>query len=178
MASLMCWEVGAHWFGEEGEGGGEVARVAEAVENDMVDEVNKRNDAFKEQHPDATEEQIMESVQSQQIEVLGRVLKTRKGKEIRGMGRGGERDLSHSSNGSTSRSRPPRVDEQQLQEVQQRYEQRLKSQVAALYEHLGMPPPPPPQFPPPPPDVSPPPHVSPQNNDDLDDNIELDNGRP
>ncbi|XP_004290212.1 PREDICTED: uncharacterized protein LOC101295382 [Fragaria vesca subsp. vesca] len=32
--------------------------------NDMVDEVNKRNDAFKEQHPDATEEDIMESVQS------------------------------------------------------------------------------------------------------------------
>ena len=68
----------------------------------------------------------MESVQSQQIEVLGKVLKTRKGKEIRGMGRGGERDLSLSSNGSTSRSRPPRVDEQQLQEVQERYEQRLK----------------------------------------------------
>ncbi|KAL6228037.1 hypothetical protein ACLB2K_001991 [Fragaria x ananassa] len=113
------------------------------------------------------------------------------------MGRGGERDLSHSSNASTSRSRPPRVDEQQLQEVQQRYEQILKesedraqqqltevqrhaqqqiqevqqrtlraesmysavqSQVAALYEHLGMPPPPPSQFPPPPPDASPP-HV-------------------
>ncbi|KAL6213778.1 hypothetical protein ACLB2K_013220 [Fragaria x ananassa] len=83
--------------------------------NDMVDEVNKRNDVFKEQHPDATEEEIMESVQFQQIEVLGKVLKTRKGKEIRGMGRGGERDLSHSSNCSTSRSRPPRVDEQQLQ---------------------------------------------------------------
>nr|XP_011467166.1 PREDICTED: uncharacterized protein LOC105352271 [Fragaria vesca subsp. vesca]XP_011467167.1 PREDICTED: uncharacterized protein LOC105352271 [Fragaria vesca subsp. vesca] len=54
--------------------------------NDMVDEVNKRKDAFKEQHPDATEEQIIESVQSQQIEVLGTVLKTRKGKEIIGMG--------------------------------------------------------------------------------------------
>nr|XP_011458567.1 PREDICTED: uncharacterized protein LOC105349750 [Fragaria vesca subsp. vesca]XP_011458568.1 PREDICTED: uncharacterized protein LOC105349750 [Fragaria vesca subsp. vesca] len=94
--------------------------------NDMVDEVNKRNDAFKEQHPNARKEQIMESVQSQQIEVLGTVVKTRKGKEIRWMGREGERDLSHSSNGSTSRSRPPRVDEQQLQEVQQRYEQRLK----------------------------------------------------
>ncbi|KAL6194381.1 hypothetical protein ACLB2K_035465 [Fragaria x ananassa] len=104
------------------------------------------------------------------------------------MGRGGERDLSHFSNGSTSRSRPPRVDEEQLQEMQQRYEQRLKesddraqqqlteSQVTALYEHLGMPPPPPPQFPPPPPDASPPPHVSPQNNDDLSDNIELDSG--
>nr|XP_011463320.1 PREDICTED: uncharacterized protein LOC105351232 [Fragaria vesca subsp. vesca] len=82
--------------------------------NDMVDEVNKRNDEFKEQHPDATEEQIMESVQSQQIEVLGTVLKTHKGKEIREMGRGSERDLSKSSNGSTSRSHPPRVDEQQL----------------------------------------------------------------
>nr|XP_011467231.1 PREDICTED: uncharacterized protein LOC105352286 [Fragaria vesca subsp. vesca] len=60
--------------------------------NDMVDEVNKRKDidVFKEQHPDPTEEQIMESVQSQQIEVLGTVLKTLKGKEIRGMGRGGE----------------------------------------------------------------------------------------
>ncbi|KAL6228475.1 hypothetical protein ACLB2K_002425 [Fragaria x ananassa] len=160
--------------------------------NDMVDEVNKRKDidVFKEQHPDPTEEQIMESVQSQQIEVLGTVLKTLKGKKIRGMGRGGERDLSHSSNGSTSRSRHPRVDEQQLQEVQQRYEQRLKeskdraqqqlteSQIAALYEHLGMPPPLPPQFPPTPPDASPPPHVSPQNNDDIGDNIELDNGRP
>nr|XP_011457633.1 PREDICTED: uncharacterized protein LOC105349508 [Fragaria vesca subsp. vesca] len=152
--------------------------------NDMVDEVNKRKDAFKEQHPDTTEEEIMESVQSQQIEVLGTVLKTRKGKEIRGMGRGGERDLSQSSNGSTSRSRPPRVDEQQLQEMQERYEQRLKeseeraqqqyqeahqhallaksmysavqSQFAAIYERLGMPPPPPPQIPPPPPVVSPP----------------------
>ncbi|KAL6202498.1 hypothetical protein ACLB2K_026206 [Fragaria x ananassa] len=69
--------------------------------------------------------------------------------------------------------RPPRVDKQQLQEVQERYEQRLKeseqraqqqiqefkqhvlraesmysdvqSQVAAIYEHLGMSPPPPPQ---------------------------------
>ena len=163
----------------------------------------------------------MESVQSQQIEVLGKVLKTRKGKEIRGMGRGGERDLSQSSNGSTSRSRPPRVDEQQLQEVQERYEQRLKeseeraqqqfqevqqlaqqqyqevqqraqqqfqevqqrvmraesmysvvqSQVAAIYEPLGMPPPPPPQFPPPP-------QVCPQNNDDRGDNTRLDNSAP
>nr|XP_011462080.1 PREDICTED: uncharacterized protein LOC101292880 [Fragaria vesca subsp. vesca] len=104
--------------------------------NDMVDEVNKRNDAFKEQHPDATEEQIMESVQSQQIEVLGTVLKTRKGKEIRGMGRGGERDLSHSSNGSTSRSRPPKVDEQQLQEVQQWYEQRLKESEDRAQQQL------------------------------------------
>ena len=77
----------------------------------MVDEVNRWNDAFKEQHSDTTEEEIVESAQSQQIEVLGTVLKTRKGKEIRGMGRGGERDLSHSSNGSTSHSRPPRVDE-------------------------------------------------------------------
>ncbi|KAL6125257.1 hypothetical protein ACLB2K_073316 [Fragaria x ananassa] len=80
--------------------------------NDMVDEVNKQNDAFKEQHPDTTEEEIMESVQSQQIEVLGMVLKTWKEKEIRGMGRGGERDLSHGSNGSTSQSLPPIVDEQ------------------------------------------------------------------
>ncbi|KAL6181394.1 hypothetical protein ACLB2K_048049 [Fragaria x ananassa] len=151
--------------------------------NDMVDDVNKRNDTFKEQHTDATDEKIMESVQSQQIEVLGTMLKTQKGKEIRGMGRGGELDLSHSSNGSTSRSYPPRADEQQLQEVQERYEQRLKeseeraqqqiqevkqralhaesmysvvqSQVAAIYEHLGMPPPPP--------------QVSPQNNDDRSD---------
>ena len=92
----------------------------------MVDEVNKRNDAFKEQHPDAMDEHIMESVQSQQIEVLGMVLKTRKGKEIRGMRRGGGRDLIHSSNGSTSRSRPLRVDEQQLLKLQERYEQRLK----------------------------------------------------
>ncbi|KAL6202552.1 hypothetical protein ACLB2K_026260 [Fragaria x ananassa] len=66
------------------------------------------------------------AVQSQQIEVLGTVLKTPKGKEVRGMGRAGERDLSHSSNGSTSCSRPPRVDEQQLLELQERYEQRLK----------------------------------------------------
>ncbi|KAL6179595.1 hypothetical protein ACLB2K_051108 [Fragaria x ananassa] len=42
------------------------------------------------------------------------------------MGRAGERDLSHSSNSSTSRSRPPRVDEQQLLELQERYKQRLK----------------------------------------------------
>ncbi|KAL6215470.1 hypothetical protein ACLB2K_014900 [Fragaria x ananassa] len=85
--------------------------------NDMVDE---------EQHSDVMNEQIIESVQFQQIEVLGTVLKTRKGKEIGGMGRGGKRHLSHSSNGSTSRSCPPRVDEQQLQEVQERYEQKLK----------------------------------------------------
>ena len=78
----------------------------------MVDEVNRRKFVFKKQHPDATDEEIMESVQSQQIEVLGTVLKTKKGNEIRGMGRGGEQDLSHSSNGSTSRSRPLRVDEQ------------------------------------------------------------------
>ncbi|KAL6222333.1 hypothetical protein ACLB2K_005725 [Fragaria x ananassa] len=142
------------------------------MQNDMVDEVNKRKDALKEQHSDATEEQIMKSVQSQQIEVLGMVLKTHKGKKIRGMGRGGERDLSHSSNGSTSCSRPPRFDEQQFQELQERYEQRLKeseeraqqqiqeSQVAAIYEHLGMSLPPPPQFPPPPPQSSPPPQVS------------------
>ncbi|KAL6214838.1 hypothetical protein ACLB2K_014270 [Fragaria x ananassa] len=99
---------------------------SDAFKNDMVDEVNKRNDAFKEQHPDATVEEIMESVQSQKIEVLRTMLKTRKGKEIREMRRGGEQDLSHSSNGSSSRSRPPRVDEQQLQEVQERYEWRLK----------------------------------------------------
>nr|XP_011468379.1 PREDICTED: shootin-1-like [Fragaria vesca subsp. vesca] len=104
--------------------------------NDMVDEVNKRKDAFKEQHPDAMEEQIMESIQSQQIEVLGTVLKTRRRKEIRGMGRGGERDLSHSSNCSTSCSRPPRVDEQQLQEVQQRYEQRLKKSKDRAQQQL------------------------------------------
>ena len=83
----------------------------------MVDEVNRRKDVFKKQHPDTTEEEIVESVQSQQIEVLGMVLKTQKGKEIRGMGRAGEQDLSHFSNGSTSRSRPPRVDEQQLLEL-------------------------------------------------------------
>ncbi|KAL6125826.1 hypothetical protein ACLB2K_073877 [Fragaria x ananassa] len=88
--------------------------------------VNRRKDVFKKQHPDVTEEEIVESVQSQQIEVLGTVLKTRKGKEIRGMGRAGERDLSLSSNGSTSRSCPPRVDEQKLLELQDRYEQRLK----------------------------------------------------
>ncbi|KAL6196770.1 hypothetical protein ACLB2K_032384 [Fragaria x ananassa] len=86
-------------------------------------------------------------------------------------------------------SRPPRVDEQQLQEVQELYERRIKeseersqqqfqkvqqralraeslysvmqSQVATLYEHLGMPPHPPPKFPLPPSlVVSPPPHVS------------------
>ena len=44
----------------------------------MVDEVNRRKDVFKKQQPDATEEEIVESVQSQQIEVLGTVLKTRK----------------------------------------------------------------------------------------------------
>ncbi|KAL6202120.1 hypothetical protein ACLB2K_025831 [Fragaria x ananassa] len=157
----------------------------------MVDEINRRKDVFKKQHPDATEEKIMESVQSQQIEMLGTVLKTRKGKEIRGMGRAGERDLNHSSNGSTSRNRPPRVDEQQLLELQERYEQRLKeleeraqqkyqaaeqrdlqaesmysamqSHFAVIYERLGMPPPPPP------PVVFPPLHDSPQNNDDLGD---------
>ncbi|KAL6187921.1 hypothetical protein ACLB2K_039316 [Fragaria x ananassa] len=45
------------------------------MRDDMVNEVNKRNDAFKEQHPDATEEEIMESVQSQQIEMLVRCSK-------------------------------------------------------------------------------------------------------
>ncbi|KAL6127798.1 hypothetical protein ACLB2K_071159 [Fragaria x ananassa] len=128
----------------------------------------------------------MESVQSQQIEVLGTVLKTRKGKEIRGMRQGVERDLSHSSNGSTSRSRSPRElyehrlkesekrAQQQIQEVQQHVlpaeslYSAVQSQVAAIYEHLDMPPSPPPQFPPPPP------QVSPQNNDDRDNNIGLD----
>ena len=99
--------------------------------------------------------------------------------------------MSHSSNGSTSRSHPPRVDEQQLLELQQRYEKRLKeseeraqqkyqaaeqralqaesmysamqSQFSVIYERLGMPPPPHPLV------VFPPPHVSPQNNDDLGD---------
>ena len=77
----------------------------------MVDEVNRRKNVFKEQHLDATEEEIVESVQSQQIEVLGRV--------VRGMRRASERDLSHSSNNaSTSRSRgPPRVNKQQLLEL-------------------------------------------------------------
>ncbi|KAL6195372.1 hypothetical protein ACLB2K_030991 [Fragaria x ananassa] len=41
--------------------------------NDMVDEVNKRKDAFKEQHLEATEEEIIESVQSQQIQQLQEV---------------------------------------------------------------------------------------------------------
>ncbi|KAL6185058.1 hypothetical protein ACLB2K_041193 [Fragaria x ananassa] len=91
--------------------------------NDMVDEVNKRKEAFKEQHPDMTDEEIMESVQSQQIEVLE----------------------EHA--------------QQQLQEVKQRALRAesiysvVQSQVAAIYEHLGMPHPPHPQ-------------VSPQNNDD------------
>ena len=52
------------------------------MQNDIVDEVNRQNDEFKEQYPDATKEEIVESVQSQQIEVLGTVLKTRKGKDI------------------------------------------------------------------------------------------------
>ncbi|KAL6129001.1 hypothetical protein ACLB2K_072354 [Fragaria x ananassa] len=95
------------------------------------EDTTMKYDAFKEQHPNTTDEEIMESVQSQQIEVLGTVLKTQKGKEIKGMGQGGERDLSHSSNGSTSCSRPPRVDEQQLQEVQECYKRRLKE----LEEH-------------------------------------------
>ncbi|KAL6191166.1 hypothetical protein ACLB2K_037557 [Fragaria x ananassa] len=92
----------------------------------LMRSISERMHLWNNMHPDATEEEIIESFQSQQIEVLGTVLKTRKGKEIRGMRRGGERDLSHSLNGSTSRSRPPRVDEQQLREVQERYEQRLK----------------------------------------------------
>ncbi|KAL6133438.1 hypothetical protein ACLB2K_065673 [Fragaria x ananassa] len=59
-----------------------------------------------------------------------------KGNEIRGMRRGGERDLSYSSNGSTSHSRPFRVDEQQLQEVQERYEQRLKESEERAQQQL------------------------------------------
>ncbi|KAL6185991.1 hypothetical protein ACLB2K_042113 [Fragaria x ananassa] len=58
--------------------------------NDMVHEVNRRKDVFKKQHLDATEEEIVKSVQSQQIEVLVIVLKTQKGNEIRGMRRAGE----------------------------------------------------------------------------------------
>ncbi|KAL6202199.1 hypothetical protein ACLB2K_025908 [Fragaria x ananassa] len=76
MPLVRCWHLGATM----------PTPLACHGRNDMVDEVNKRKDAFKEQHPDATEEEIMESVQSQQIEVLGTVLKTQKGKEIGGMG--------------------------------------------------------------------------------------------
>ena len=50
----------------------------------MVDEVNRRKDVFKKQQPDATEEEIVESVQSQQIEVLGTVLKFEKEKRSEG----------------------------------------------------------------------------------------------
>ncbi|KAL6225976.1 hypothetical protein ACLB2K_004824 [Fragaria x ananassa] len=61
-----------------------VLRRPMSGQNDMVDEINKLKDAFKEQHPDATEEEIMESVQSQQIEVWVRCSKL--GKERRSDG--------------------------------------------------------------------------------------------
>ncbi|KAL6134108.1 hypothetical protein ACLB2K_066341 [Fragaria x ananassa] len=77
--------------------------------NDMVNEVNRRNDVFKEQHPDAMKEEIMENVSPNKLRCWARCSKL--GKEIKRMGRGDEQDLSHSSNGSTSRSRPLRVDD-------------------------------------------------------------------
>ncbi|KAL6137456.1 hypothetical protein ACLB2K_062748 [Fragaria x ananassa] len=95
------------------------------MSNDIVDEVNKRKHAFKEQHPDATEDEIMESVQFQQIEQLQ------------------EAQERYEQRLKESEERECALHAKSMYSV-------VQSQVAAIYEHLGMPPPPPPQSSPPP----------------------------
>ncbi|KAL6190974.1 hypothetical protein ACLB2K_037368 [Fragaria x ananassa] len=145
-------------------------------QNDMIDEVNRRKDAFKEQHPDATEEEIVESVQSQQIE-NDMIDEVNRRKDA----------FKEQHPDATEEEIVESVQSQQIEqllEMQERYERRVKESEERAQQQfqevkqrmpppppLQFPPPPPPQFPPPPPPpvVSPPPHVSPQNNDDLGD---------
>jgi len=90
------------------------------MQEKMLAEVESRKTDLKKINPEATEEEMMEIIQTQQIDVLDAVLDKRKGKEIRGMGRAGERDLSQSSSGSTLRSRaPPNQDRERIERLEQ-----------------------------------------------------------
>nr|XP_011461729.1 PREDICTED: protein diaphanous homolog 2-like [Fragaria vesca subsp. vesca] len=145
----------------------------------MLSEVESRKTDLKKINPEATEEEMMEIIQSQQIDVLDVVLDKRKGKEIRGMGRGGERDLSQSSSGSTLRNRaPPNQDRERIERLEREvreYKERtelaeaesawyrnqytsVNSRMDQLFSCLGLEPEG--QAPPPPPFTAPP-HSSP-----------------
>ena len=158
------------------------------MQEKMLAEVESRKTDLKKINPEATEEEMMEIIQTQQIDVLDAVLDKRKGKEIRGMGRAGERDLSQSSSGSTLRSRaPPNQDRERIERLEQEvreYKERteraeaeslwyrnqyttVNSRMDQIFSRLGLEPegpaPPPPPFtaPPPPPPFTAPPHSSP-----------------
>ena len=157
------------------------------MQEKMLAEVESRKTDLKKINPEATEEEMMEIIQTQQIDVLDAVLDKRKGKEIRGMGRAGERDLSQSSSGSTLRSRaPPNQDRERIERLEQEvreYKERteraeaesvwyrnqyttVNSRMDKIFSRLGLEPegpaPPPPPFTAPPPlPFTAPPHSSP-----------------
>ncbi len=157
------------------------------MQEKMLAEVESRKTDLKKINPEATEEEMMEIIQTQQIDVLDAVLDKRKGKEIRGMGRAGERDLSQSSSGSTLRSRaPPNQDRERIERLEQEvreYKERteraeaesvwyrnqyttVNSRMDQIFSRLGLEPdgpapPPPPFTAPPPPPFTAPPHSSP-----------------
>lgn len=149
------------------------------MQEKMLAEVESRKTDLKKINPEATEEEMMEIIQTQQIDVLDAVLDKRKGKEIRGMGRAGERDLSQSSSGSTLRSRAPlnqdreRIErlEQEVREYKERTElaeaesawyrnqyTSVNSRMDQIFSRLGLEPEGPA---PPPPPFTAPPHSSP-----------------
>ena len=156
------------------------------MQEKMLAEVESRKTDLKKINPEATEEEMMEIIQTQQIDVLDAVLDKRKGKEIRGMGRAGERDLSQSSSGSTLRSRaPPNQDRERIERLEQEvreYKERteraeaeslwyrnqyttVNSRMDQIFSRLGLEPegpapPPPPFTAPPPPHFTAPPHSS------------------
>ena len=157
------------------------------MQEKMLAEVESRKTDLKKINPEATEEEMMEIIQTQQIDVLDAVLDKRKGKEIRGMRRAGERDLSQSSSGSTLRSRaPPNQDRERIERLEQEvreYKERteraeaesvwyrnqyttVNSRMDQIFSRLGLEPegpapPPPPFTAPPPPPFTAPPHSSP-----------------
>ena len=149
------------------------------MQEKMLAEVESRKTDLKKINPEATEEEMMEIIQTQQIDVLDAVLDKRKGKEIRGMGRAGERDLSQSSSGSTLRSRaPPNQDRERIERLEQEvreYKERteraeaesvwyrnqyttVNSRMDQTFSRLGLEPEGPA---PPPPPFTAPPHSSP-----------------
>ena len=149
------------------------------MQEKMLAEVESRKTDLKKINPEATEEEMMEIIQTQQIDVLDAVLDKRKGKEIRGMGRAGERDLSQSSSGSTLRSRaPPNQDRERIERLEQEvreYKERteraeaesvwyrnqyttVNSRMDQIFSRLGLEPEGPA---PPPPPFTAPPHSSP-----------------
>lgn len=107
----------------------------------------------------------IQSHQSEQVDVLDKMLKIRKGKEIRGMGRADMRASSQSSMSSTLRTRAPSNDERvreitehykkKIREAEERVEQAeqiiervelqmktMKQQMALVFSTLGWQPPP------------------------------------